>query len=87
MLIFSVYDKKACVHKTPFFAQCKEDAIRSFYRLANDARSDVNLFPDDFALYYIGGLDVDTGKLSGFTPVEHVVDAMALIKVDKGVES
>lgn len=87
MLLFTVFDKKIPVHKSPFICETTEDAIRSFYRLANDSRSDVNMFAGDFALYRVGELDLNTGHLSAFEPVEHVVDALSLIKVDKSNES
>lgn len=87
MLIFTVYDKKACVHKSQFFAATKEDAVRSFYRLANDSRSDVNCFPDDFALYYVGEFHDNDGSIVPVFPVEHVIDAMSLIKVVKNGEA
>lgn len=87
MLLFTVYDKKACIHKSQFFAVNKEDAIRSFYRLANDSRSDVNMFPDDFALYYVGEFYDHDGSFVSVQPVEHVIDAMSLIKVVKNGES
>ena len=83
MFIFTVYDKKACIHTSPFFAQNKETAVRSFFRLSNDSRSDVNLFPDDYALYCVGQFCDNDGSIAPFCPVEHVVDARALIKIDK----
>lgn len=87
MFIYSVYDKKACVHTSPFFAVNNETAVRSFYRLANDNRTDVNMFPDDYALYRIGEFNSDHGSVAGFVPVEHLVDANSLIKLDKKSES
>ena len=83
MSIYTVYDKKACVHTSPFFAINKETAIRSFYRLANDSRSDVNLFCDDYALYHVGEFYDHDGSVIPVQPVEHIVDASALIKIDK----
>lgn len=82
MLIFTVYDKKAFIHTSPFFAQNKETAVRSFFRLCNDSRTDVNMFPDDYALYCIGEFHDNDGSIVPFFPVEHVVDARALIKID-----
>lgn len=87
MFIYTIFDKKTPVHKSQFFAESNTDAVRSFYRLANDSRTDVNMFPGDFALYRVGELNVDTGCVSGFEPVEHIVDALSLIKVDKNSES
>ena len=87
MFIFTIYDKKACTHTSPFFAINHETAIRSFYRVAHDSRSDINMFPDDFALYCVGEFDSNNGIVSPLKIIEHVVDAYALIKVDKNSES
>ena len=83
MFIFTVYDKKACIHTSPFFAQNKETAVRSFFRLSNDSRTDVNMFPDDYALYCVGEFHDIDGSIIPFVPVEFVVDARSLIKIDK----
>lgn len=87
MFIFAIYDKKACVYRSQFFAQDHETAVRSFYRLTNDSNSDVNMFPDDFALYCIGEFNCDSGIISPLPIVEHCVDARSLLKVDKNSES
>ncbi len=87
MFIYTIFDKKTPVHTSPFFADSNENAVRAFYRLANDSRSDVNMFAGDFALYRIGKFDSDSGSVSAFVPVEHIVDALSLIKLDKNCES
>lgn len=87
MLIFTIFDKKIPVHKSPFVVESVEDAIRSFYRVANDSRSDINMFAGDFALYRVGELDINTGHVSPVEPVEFVVDASSLIKPVKNKES
>jgi hypothetical protein len=45
------------------------------------------MFAGDFALYRIGKFDSDSGSVSAFVPVEHIVDALSLIKLDKNCES
>ena len=38
-------------------------AIRGFQELANDNKSNVSKYPEDFELYHIGTLDNQTGQL------------------------
>lgn len=81
MFIFSIYDKKGCFHVSQFFARSRSEAVRQFFRLANDSQSDVNMFPDEFALYCNGEFDSDTGIVSVYNPINFIVDASALIKI------
>lgn len=83
MFIYSIYDKKSVCHKSQFFAQSDADAVRTLARITNDSRSDVNMFPDDFALYCLGELNINDGSLSGIVPVKFICEAMSLIKIDK----
>lgn len=87
MFIFTVFDKKIPVHKSPFIVETTEDAIRSFYRVANDSRSDLNMFSGDFALYRVGKLDLNSGHVSHIEPIEFVCEASSLIKPVKNEES
>lgn len=82
MLLYSVFDKKGKYFTSPFFARSDAEAVRSFSRIANDDRTDINQFPDDFALYCNGEFHSDIGTFSGSDPVK-LVDASLLIKTDK----
>lgn len=81
MFVYSIFDKKANVFVTPFFAWSDAEAVRSFLRLANDSRSDVNMFPDDFALYRNGKFDINNGNVSGITPVDFICNASSLLSI------
>lgn len=83
MFIYTIYDKKACSHSSQFITINDATATRSFARLVNDNRSDVCQFADDFALYCVGELDINTGIVSGFNPVKFICDGSSLIKIDK----
>lgn len=83
MFIYSVFDKKGIFHVNQFFAQSDAEAVRIFSRLANDSRSDVAMFPDEFALYCVGEFNSDNGIVSGIIPIKFVVEAMSVLKVEK----
>ena len=83
MSIFTIFDKKACIHTSPFFAPNKETAVRTLFRLVNDSRSDVNLFPDDYALYCVGEFHDHDGSIVPIVPINYIVDARSLLKIDK----
>ncbi len=87
MFVYSIFDKKANVHRFPFFSSDDASAVRSVASAANDSRTDLCNYPYDFALYRVGEFNPDTGALSGVTPVIFVVEVGSLVKVDKNSES
>lgn len=80
LFAYSVYDNKALVYGTPFFAVNDGSAIRSFYDLSNDPNTTVGRHPSDFSLFCVGAYDDQNASLVAAAPVRHVVDAMALLK-------
>lgn len=82
MFIYSVFDKKGNFFTSQFFAKNDAEAVRSVARVANDSRSDLSMFPYDFALYCDGEFDSNNGLVSGFNPLKHVVDVDSLIKIE-----
>lgn len=83
MFIYTVYDKKGCVHTAPFFSVNDASAVRAVGNAANDSRTDLCNYPGDFALYCVGQFDPDNGTVSGFVPVKFIVEIASLIKLDK----
>lgn len=83
MFIYSVFDKKACYHKSYFFERSDAEAVRQFQRAVNDSRTDLNMFSNDFDLYCVGEFDINNGVVSGFNPIKFVCAATSLLKVDK----
>lgn len=83
MFIYSIYDKKGCFHVNQFFAKNDAEAVRVIGRMANDSRSDLALYPDEFSLFCVGEFNSDNGSISPITPIKFVVEVMSLIKVDK----
>lgn len=79
MFIYSIYDKKGNFFTNSFFDHSNAEAVRKFARLSNDSRTDVNMWPDEFALYCVGKFDPDNGTVAGVDPVKFVVDAISLL--------
>lgn len=76
---YSVYDNKALVYGTPFFAPTDGAAVRLFQELANDLNTTVGRHPNDFSLFCVGSFDDQHAVLTGVSPMRHVVDAPALL--------
>lgn len=68
---FSVYDSKARVFSTPFFALTKEVALRIFMEGANDPQLQLCKHAEDFTLFHIGVFDDEQGMLEA---LEHNVN-------------
>lgn len=88
--IYTVYDNKALVYGTPFFAVTDGSAVRSFSDLVNDANTTVGRHPNDFSLFVVGEYDDQKGLLTPFSPLRHLVDAASLVvqqpELFKGVQ-
>lgn len=76
---YCVYDNKALVYGTPFFAPTDGAAVRLFQELANDLNTTVGRHPNDFSLFAVGSFDDQHAVLTGLSPVRHVVDAPAVV--------
>lgn len=82
--VFTVHDIKAEAYNTPFFANTKGLAIRSFSELVNDPKSSVYAYPADFSLFEIGEYDLLTGIISGYS---HPVSMGSAVEYKKEPES
>ena len=69
MQIFSIFDKKAGIYNTPFFAINHRVAVRSLCDLCADTRSFVCKHPEDYALYLLGDFDDSNGAIQPCAPV------------------
>lgn len=84
-LIMAIYDKKANRYGQPIAYPTAADGIRTFTRLVADPEKKTNLalFPDDYALYQVGGFDAKFGELT--SPQEqkpvHIIDARSVLEV------
>lgn len=64
--IFSIKDTKANEFNAPFFQNNHETAIRIFRTEINRAEQTnlAFLYPEDFDLYYLGHINLDTGEIT-----------------------
>lgn len=70
MKIYCVYDCKVESYGTPFFFKTKGDALRGFSEVANDLKTQIGKYPQDFTLFELGSYDELTGKFTIYsTPV------------------
>lgn len=66
--LYSVYDLKSQTYSQPFPAKNHADALRGFSVEVNNQKSQINQFPEDFCLYYLGTYDENFGKLEAVMP-------------------
>lgn len=76
--MFAVYDKKTKIFSNPWFSIRKEAAIRDFTYAANDPATEICRYANDYALFYIGSFNDETGEVLSLTSPEHVVSAFTL---------
>lgn len=76
--IYAIRDSKGEVYNTPFYKKTHGEAERDFKTLANDPKSMVFNYPEDFDLYYLGTLDDVSGKLNPIDTPQHIVKAVQL---------
>lgn len=65
---YSIFDRKAGVYLTPFFAVNDQVADRSFQALAKRPESTIASAPEDFSLYRIGEFCDDSGEITPSAP-------------------
>lgn len=83
MSIFSVRDTKAGQFMTPWFSKSLAQAQRSFIQMSNNSESIIHQFPADFAMFYLGEFDDESGEIHSIKNGEHVMSAQSAIAVEK----
>jgi len=76
---YCIYDNKALVYHAPFFAGTHGSATRMLSDLVSDQHTTVGRHPGDYVLYYVGDFDDSKGALIPRSPLDHVIDAIALV--------
>lgn len=79
---YSIYDRKALQYHPPFFASTDGSAVRSFSDLVNDTNTNVGRHPNDYVLYCVGSYSDADGSMHPETPLRHVIDAQACLKIE-----
>lgn len=78
---YSIFDNKALQYHPPFFASTHGAATRMLADLVIDKNSNIGRHPGDYVLYCIGSYDDHNGQFASYSPLEHVIDAVALLQV------
>ena len=81
MNAYSIFDTKALHYHLPFFSPNDAVAIRLMGDLVNDPQSRIAQHPADYVLYRVGLYDDATGGVQPLSPLVHVIDAVALVRV------
>ena len=82
---FSLYDRKTLVYHNPFFAVTDGAATRIVADIVADPNTQPGRHPGDFVLYRLGTYDDALGLMLPETPIQHVIDANALIPAGGGL--
>lgn len=83
-VICSVFDLKAAVFATPFYAPNVSVAVRDFANAVNDPAVSISKNPEDFSLYYLGDFEDTTGVFDVRPQPEVLATAASLINFTKG---
>lgn len=78
---YSLHDVKALTYSPPFFQHNNALATRMLDDLVQDNNTSVGRHPADYKLYCVGTYDDAKGLLTPITPMEHVMDAVALVQL------
>lgn len=78
--MYSVRDSKGEIFNVPFYKKTHGEAERDFATLTRDEKSQINMYPEDYDLYYIGEYDDSTGKIKSLETPQHIVKAIQLVK-------
>lgn len=65
--VFSVFDAKAETFNTPFTMAAKGQALRGFQDEVNRPESEISKHPEDYTLFHLGEVDLDTGLITPLT--------------------
>lgn len=74
--MYSIRDAKSEVFNPPFFNKTHGEAERNFKILADDEKSNVHRFPEDFDLYFLGSYDDNSGKIATLDSPQHMIKAV-----------
>lgn len=78
--VYSIFDRKALVYHLPYFAQTHAVAVRTLSDVVADPNTTFGRHPNDYVLYCIGRYDDAKGAMLPLSPMDHVIDAIALVK-------
>lgn len=74
---YSIRDQKGEIFNTPFFKNTHGEAERDFNRAVNDPKTQLNEYPEDFDLWYLGDYDNNKGVLIPLETPQHICKAVS----------
>lgn len=80
---YTIHDCKALQYHSPWFAVSDGAATRILQDLVNDMSTMIGRHPRDYTLWRCGIWDDSKGAFAPSVPLEHVVDAIALLRTDE----
>ncbi len=63
--IYAIWDRKSRKYDTPFFAISDIFAKRRYLIMADEKRSPLAMWPEDFELHRVGKFNMDQGDMVG----------------------
>lgn len=76
---YSIFDRKALVYSSPFFALNDSVAARTCTDAVSDVNSSLGRHPGDYVLFLVAQFDDQTGAVVPVSPLVHVCDVLALV--------
>lgn len=80
--IYCVFDSKTKLFGNPFTSIRQESAVRDFGYAANQKDNEICRYASDYALYFIGTFDDESGKCETLDQPQHIVSAFQLKSED-----
>lgn len=62
LLVYSVYDSKVQLFAQPFFMRTKGEALRGWIDVANDPKTNICKYPEDYSLFELGEYEEESGS-------------------------
>jgi hypothetical protein len=78
--MYTIHDSKAEIFHPPYVKHSHGEAERDFTTAVNDERTNMNKYPEDFNLYYVGSWDDNTGKAELLDSPQHIIKAIQCIR-------
>ncbi|AZL82880.1 nonstructural protein [Apis mellifera associated microvirus 26] len=78
--LFAIRDSKTEYFGSPFCKATHGEAERDFRTLVNDEKTNLNQYPEDYDLYYLGEYDNNSGKFETLETPQHLMKAIQVKK-------
>lgn len=78
---YSIYDNKSLTYHMPWYQPTHGAATRVLADLVGSTDTNVGRHPADYVLYMVGYWDDQKGLFTPISPLVHIMDAVALVKL------